>query len=162
QLTVTLSATHGALTLSPDTLSALTFTLGDGSADAAMAFSGSQTSLNSALATLRFDPVADYNGPATLTFVTDDGLAAPATRTTAIPVEPVNDAPLLLTSRPIALFDEPEDSAAPVGPVGTPVARLVDSTVSPGGADNVTDDNPQLGIAVTGTDPTGTWYFSLD
>src|SRR5262249_50674906 len=22
--------------------------------------------------------------------------------------------------------------------------------------------NPQLGIAVTGTDPTGTWYFSLD
>jgi hypothetical protein len=60
---VTLSATHGTLTLSQ--LTGLTFTVGDGTADATMTFTGTMANINAALNGLTYAPTADYNGAAT-------------------------------------------------------------------------------------------------
>ncbi|MES1927174.1 Ig-like domain-containing protein [Salinisphaera sp. T31B1] len=87
-LTVTLSATNGAISLSRTT--GLTFTNGDGTADAAMTFSGSVANINAALAGTTFVPSADYNGSAQLTLTSNDG-AASDTDTVAINVTPVTD-----------------------------------------------------------------------
>jgi hypothetical protein len=88
-LEVTLAATNGTLSLS--TLTGLAFTTGDGSGDATMKFSGSQTELNAALATLNFAPRADYNGPAALTFTTSDGEAPAVVKTVALTLTAVAD-----------------------------------------------------------------------
>lgn len=90
-LKVTLTATQG--TLSMTTLAGLDFTTGDGTADTTMTFSGSQSNLNAALATLSFNPSADYNGNATLAFTTtDDNVAAPVVKNIAIALNAVADA----------------------------------------------------------------------
>ncbi|MEM7166585.1 MAG: Ig-like domain-containing protein [Planctomycetota bacterium] len=95
---VTVAVTNGLLTLAQTT--GLTFTVGDGTSDATMTFSGSATDLNAALDGLGYAPTGDYNGPATLTITTDDlgnnglGGALTDTDTVAITVSPVNDAPL--------------------------------------------------------------------
>src|SRR5207249_47463 len=59
---VTLSVTHGTLSLSGTT--GLAFTIGDGTADATMVFTGLPADVNAALDGLRYFPTADYNGPA--------------------------------------------------------------------------------------------------
>jgi hypothetical protein len=50
----------------------LSFTSGDGAADAAMTFTGTLADLNAALDGLSFSPTASYNGPASLQIATDD------------------------------------------------------------------------------------------
>ncbi|WP_447932205.1 Ig-like domain-containing protein [Sphingopyxis fribergensis] len=67
-LTVTLTGTRGLLSLS--TVAGLTFTGGDGASDATMTFSGSTAAINAALDGLRFQPDADYNGPAEIRMTT--------------------------------------------------------------------------------------------
>ena len=67
---VTLTATHGTLTLSSAT--GLSFTFGDSSADATMTFSGTLSAVNSALNGLIFTPATGYSGPATITLTTND------------------------------------------------------------------------------------------
>src|SRR5205823_3792670 len=67
---ITLSVNHGLLTLSGTT--GLTFSVGDGTGDAAMTFTGSLTDINAALAGLTFSPALNYNGPATLSISVDD------------------------------------------------------------------------------------------
>lgn len=62
-LRVTLSVTSGALSLA--TTSGLSFTAGDGSADATMTFGGTLTAINTALDGLTFTPAA--GGPASVT-----------------------------------------------------------------------------------------------
>ena len=69
-LQVTLTATHGTLTLAGT--AGLAFTTGDGSADASMVFSGSVTAINAALDGLVFTPAGGYNGSASITISTDD------------------------------------------------------------------------------------------
>jgi VCBS repeat-containing protein len=71
-LTVTLSTTHGTLTLQQT--SGLTFTSGDGNADASMVLRGSAADINAALNGLKFTPDADYNGAAAITVSASDGL----------------------------------------------------------------------------------------
>ncbi|MDX6581826.1 MAG: hypothetical protein QOI10_1010, partial [Solirubrobacterales bacterium] len=97
-LQVTLNATHGLVTLSGT--AGLAFSVGDGTADPTMTFTGTQANLNSALNGLTFAPTpADYNGPATLQIVTNDqgnsgaGGAQSDTDSVAIAVNAVNDAP---------------------------------------------------------------------
>jgi VCBS repeat-containing protein len=70
-LTVSLNVAHGTLTLG--TTTGLTFTTGNGTANTAMTFSGTQAQLNAALASLTYRPAADYNGSDTLGFSTSDG-----------------------------------------------------------------------------------------
>ena len=99
---VTLTATNGTLTLSGTT--GLTFTTGDGTADASMAFTGTLVNINAALDGLKFSPTAGYSGSATVQIVTDDqgntgsGGAASDSDTVSITVNAVsptlNDAPV--------------------------------------------------------------------
>lgn len=69
-LQVTLTATNGTITLS--TTAGLTFTAGDGTADATMTFTGSQTAINAALNGLTFNPTPGFSGAAGLQLTTND------------------------------------------------------------------------------------------
>ncbi len=93
---VTLSVTNGVLTLGG--VSGLGFSSG-ANGSAAMTFTGSIAAINTALSGLRFDPTANFSGPALLTLNTNDlgnsgtGVALSDTDAVAIAVNPVNDAP---------------------------------------------------------------------
>src|SRR5205823_13686296 len=68
---VTLTATNGTLTLSG--LSGLSFTVGDGTADATMTFTGTVANINAALAGMSFLGNSNYNGAgASVQIVTND------------------------------------------------------------------------------------------
>ncbi|MEA3036794.1 MAG: hypothetical protein QOH04_2571 [Sphingomonadales bacterium] len=70
---VTLTATHGTLTLT--TLTGLTFTGGsDGTADTTMTFHGTLSAINTALATTKFTSDSNYVGDATLTMTATDNV----------------------------------------------------------------------------------------
>ena len=79
----------------------LTFTAGTGTGDATMTFTGTLASINAALNGLSFAPTADYNGSASLQISTSDqgntgsGGALTDTKTLAITVSAVNDAPIV-------------------------------------------------------------------
>ncbi|TRX76530.1 Ig-like domain-containing protein [Pseudomonas mangiferae] len=87
-LTVSLQVTQGTLTLSRT--NGLTFSTGDGTTDASLVFSGSAAAINAALDGLTFNPVADYNGAATLTLSVSDGLLSQA-GSVALTITPVAD-----------------------------------------------------------------------
>src|SRR5207247_1341284 len=86
---ITLSGTAG-----------LSFSAGDGTADATMTFTGTIANINTALAGLSFGPTANFNGAASLQIVTNDqgntgsGGALSDTDTVTITVNAVNDAPV--------------------------------------------------------------------
>ena len=94
---LTIAATNGVLTLASTT--ALTFSTGDGSKDAAMVFEGGSAALNQALNGLRFEPAEGFYGDATISLGIDDlgnaglGGALTATAEVAISISAVNDAP---------------------------------------------------------------------
>lgn len=67
---ITLTATHGVLTLS--STSGLTFSVGSGSGVQTMTFSGSISAVNNALNGLIYTPVEGYSGSATLQIVSND------------------------------------------------------------------------------------------
>jgi hypothetical protein len=96
-LQVTLTGTNGVITLAGTT--GLTFTVGDGTADGTMTFTGTTSSINAALAGMSFAPTTDFNGAASLQIVTNDqgntgtGGASSDSDTVAITVNPVNDPP---------------------------------------------------------------------
>ena len=98
-LTVTLSVAHGTLTLVSTT--GLGFGGGsDGTADATMIITGSQTDINNALAAgLTYNPTSNYNGPDSLSVTTTDngqtGVGATGTDadSIAITIVSVNDEP---------------------------------------------------------------------
>src|SRR5205823_8256065 len=95
---VTLTATNGTITL--PAVNGLTFSVGDGSADATMTFTASRNTINSRLSGLVYTPTANYFGAATLQITTDDqgntgsGGAQSDTDTINITVNGVNDAPV--------------------------------------------------------------------
>lgn len=95
EVEVTLTATHGQLTLSDTT--GLEFVGGDGSTAATLRFTGSLADINQALDGMWFHPNEDFNGAASLQVSVDDlagGAALTDTRTIAIEVNPVNDLPV--------------------------------------------------------------------
>ena len=69
-LQVTIAASHGTLTVLQ--LSGITFSAGDGTSDVTMTFSGSQTDINVALATLHYRSDAGYAGGDALSITVDD------------------------------------------------------------------------------------------
>ena len=94
---VTLNASQGTLTLAGTT--GLTFSSGDGAADAVMTFTGTLADINTALNNLSFRPLANFTGAAALTISTSDlgntgGAAQTDTDTVAITVLPMNSAPV--------------------------------------------------------------------
>ncbi|MGB9365254.1 MAG: hypothetical protein WCE79_04490, partial [Xanthobacteraceae bacterium] len=133
---VTLSATNGVVTLT--TLTGLTFTAGDGTADATMTFHGILANINTAIATASYAPALNYNGSSTVTlFVTDtfSGTVAtgsgPATSDTDIvnvTVNAVND-PISTTAPATATLAEDSVNFAVTG---LSIAD-VDATLAPAG-----------------------------
>ncbi|PSJ38892.1 tandem-95 repeat protein [Allosphingosinicella deserti] len=69
-LQVTVAVVHGTLTLSG--IAGLSFSVGDGSGDATMTFSGTANAINAALNGLVYTPTLDYHGADTLTLTTND------------------------------------------------------------------------------------------
>ena len=112
--TVTLTVAHGNLTLA--STAGLTGLTGNGTGT--VAFTGTLAQVNAAIAGLKYQGVANYNGPDLLTVqVTDDGkdngvLAAngalsATVKTVAITVTPVNDPPVALNDTVAATEDTP-------------------------------------------------------
>ena len=95
---VTLVSVKGATTLSG--IVGLTFTSGDGIADATMSFSGSISAINTALAGLQFRPTKNATGLGSLVITTNDngasgsGGALTSSSTVNITVQAINDAPV--------------------------------------------------------------------
>ncbi|HSX58616.1 MAG TPA: Ig-like domain-containing protein [Tahibacter sp.] len=87
-LTITLDASHGTLTLV--TTSGLSFTLGDGTDDDAMAFSGSLVNIGAAFASVQLKPQADYNGSAQLVLTAND-TSGPVSAQTHVQIDAVVD-----------------------------------------------------------------------
>ncbi len=67
---IQLAGSNGTLSLSG--VAGLTFTVGDGTADAAMTFTGTIAAVNTALAGLSFNPTAGFDGTASLQIITND------------------------------------------------------------------------------------------
>jgi hypothetical protein len=67
---VTLTVTHGTLTLADST--GLTFTNGDGTADATLTFIGTVSNVNAALDGLRYTPDHDFHGATNMTLLVGD------------------------------------------------------------------------------------------
>ena len=92
----TLVATNGTLTLNSAT--GLTFSVGTGTGDAAMTFTGTITDINNALDGLSFQPTNNYFGAASVQIASTDytGSGGPqtATNTVNITVNHVNTAPV--------------------------------------------------------------------
>jgi len=102
QIKITLTATNGTLTLA--SIAGLSFTTGDGTADATMVFTGTLSAVNTALNGLSFTPTTDFNGAASLQIVSDDqgntgtGGALTDTDSVNITVNAANDAPVVTTT----------------------------------------------------------------
>ncbi len=95
-LTVTLSAAHGVLSLA--SVAGLTFSTGDGTADALMTFSGTTNAINAALTSVDYHGDSNFNGADTLTITTNDNghtgpVAAQDQDQLTINVAPENDTP---------------------------------------------------------------------
>ena len=115
---VTINATNGTLTLG--SVTGLTFTDGDGTADASMTFTGTLANINAALNGLAYTPTGNYSGPAALRILTDDqgntgsGGAQSDTDTINITVVPVADTPSATNAATL------EDTQTTTGLVITP------------------------------------------
>jgi trimeric autotransporter adhesin len=88
-LEMSLNVTNGTITLA--STAGLSFSTGDGSADAAMVFSGSAAAINTALDGLSYAPTGGYNGAATLSLTTSDlgatGSGGTLTDTDTVPIQ---------------------------------------------------------------------------
>ena len=94
---VQLVSTNGATTLFGSMPGSLTFTAGDGTADATMTFSGTIANVNTALNGLSFNPTTSFLGTASLQIITSD-LGATGTGGTLTDNDTVN---ITVTGRPV-------------------------------------------------------------
>jgi hypothetical protein len=160
-VSVALTATNGTLTLNG--VVGLTFSVGNGDADATMNFTGTLTAINTALDGMVFTPTLNYSGPASVRIVTNDqgnsgsGGALSDDDTVNITVNPVNDAPTINDLAGDALdYDEGDGTVVidqtPAASVTDPDSTDFDTgtltvTIASGG-DNAED---QLSIRHQGT-----------
>ena len=110
---VTLTGTNGTITLNGT--SGLTFSVGDGTSDATMTFTGTITTINARLNGLSFAPTDNFNGTATLQIVTNDqgntgsGGALSDTDTVNITVSAVTDPPVAVNDgspTPLSIMED--------------------------------------------------------
>lgn len=150
-LTVTLAVGRGTLTLA--SIAGLSFSTGDGTADATMTFSGTAAAINAALGGLSYKPTANVNGADSLTMTTSDGSANDIDNV-SISVTAINDAP--------TVAGDGTESAAPIvedtpSPTGQSVSSLFGGQYSdaadqvPGGS----SANAFAGVAVTANGSNG-------
>jgi hypothetical protein len=143
---VTVEGISGTITLAGT--AGLTFTAGDGTADATMTLTGTTAAVNVALDGLSYDPAPGFAGVGGITITTDDqsntGAGGPLTDadTVAITVDPAADVDLRLTV---------SDSPDPVAPSGSLTYTL---TIDNDGAFTAT------GITVFANPPTQASFVS--
>ena len=154
---VSLTTTNGSLTLNG--VDGLVFSVGDGTGNVTMTFTGSVSSINAALDGLLFTPSAGFVGSVNLTVDVDDlsnsGAPGPKTASGAVIVNVsfVNTAPTL-DAGPYALSDTYEDA---LSDAGTSVFALL------AGRARDSDNALQVGIAVSAVDSSnGLWQYSVD
>jgi hypothetical protein len=144
-LEVTLSVSHGTLTLSGT--AGLSFTSGDGTTDAAMDFTGSLTAINAALAGLVYTPAPNFNGADSLSITSNDlghnpGPAQSDSDSVSLGLLAVNDRPVVINGTAATLDPIPKNDTNPPGdtianlfgshfPTSTHRAPAVPSAVSP-------------------------------
>jgi hypothetical protein len=128
-LTVTITIATGTFSLNGT--GGLTFTTGDGTADATMTFSGALANVNARLAGARYTPPLEYFGPDSVTFATNDnaftGTDGPKSDldTLNINVLSVNDLPNAVDDA----FATPEETPL-TGTVATNDTMLGDTPVA--------------------------------
>ncbi|GJQ35093.1 MAG: hypothetical protein JETCAE01_11030 [Anaerolineaceae bacterium] len=97
---VSLSVSQGTLML--NSISGLTFTIGTGTNDASMTFTGSLANINSALDGMRYDPVIGFNGADVLQIAVDDlgnsGTGGAQTASASMDINVLNTAPMVLAN----------------------------------------------------------------
>lgn len=159
---VTLTGTNGTITLSGT--SGLTFSVGDGTADNTLTFTGTIMDINAVLDGLSFTPSTDFSGAASLVITTNDqgnsgsGGALGDSDSVAITVNSVNDAPVLDVSGTMSLTSIAEDD---IGNSGKTIASIIASA----GGDRITDADSGAaeGLAITDlTSGNGTWQYSIN
>jgi serine/threonine protein kinase len=138
---VTLTANNGTLTL--NVTAGLTFSVGNGTNDATMTFTGQLLPVNTALGAITYDPTPDYNGMTTVDITSDDqDLTNPQQDFDPISINvlAINDPP---TFDPISDETIPENSG---------VTSIVLTNVGPGGG---ADEAGQTLVftAVSGNNP---------
>ncbi|WP_421789843.1 Ig-like domain-containing protein [Hyphobacterium sp.] len=89
----TVTITAGS-TVSLGTTAGLTFTQGNGTDDAVMAFSGALADVNAALATLTYTPTLNANGQSSISIATNDGNGGEDDASVTINITPVDDVPI--------------------------------------------------------------------
>ena len=174
--TVTLSVLSGVLTLS--TTAGLAFSVGDGTSDATMTFSGTVGAINAALNGLVYRGNLDASGLDTLTLTTDDqgntgidpGLSGTPTSeadtdTVAITVNPVNDEPALVAAGNNPSYTPGADLFTVTSLTAVESGQLIDTMVL--SVTNVSGTDESLFIdgtsvpLVNGTTPTATAGVSV-
>lgn len=146
---VTLSVTDGTITLNTIPV-LLSFSVGDGTADANMTFTGTLADINTALSSLEYRGNPHYNGADTLSLFVDDlgntGTPPPGSLTDSesipITVNAVNDQPTVATLPMTVTY--PEDPAAAVD---------IDPALVVGDADTIDVGGESLTIALTLSGP---------
>ncbi|MCC7372437.1 MAG: hypothetical protein IT306_28750 [Chloroflexi bacterium] len=136
---VTVSAASGAISLG--STSGLSFSTGDGTSDATMTFTGTLSNVNAALAAIQYRGNQDFNGADTITVTANDqgatGQGGPLqdSKTIAVSVGAVNDAPVITLPGPIVTAN-------------SPAAVLVDSQATVTDVDSANFDGGTLTIAI--------------
>nr|WP_315597930.1 VCBS domain-containing protein [uncultured Cupriavidus sp.] len=135
-INVTLSVSHGVLTLSPGAAAIVAGALGTGS----FTLQGSQADINAALATLVYTPSANFNGNETLVIRTDDRGQRGDVDGDGIPFEPTDDNLSDTDSLPITVIAVND---APIA------VADVDTAVEAGGTNNATAGVNPTGNVIT-------------
>ncbi|MFO0869361.1 MAG: Ig-like domain-containing protein [Pirellulales bacterium] len=143
---MTLTANNGAITLANRTN--LTFTVGDGTADPTMTFTGSIVDVNAALDNLSFRPNDYFSGTATLVIGTSDqgqtglGGIQVDTDTVSITVTAVNDPPVNTVPGPQTLNEDGALVFSAANGNAISVADDAYDSLADSPADLVTENNP--------------------
>ncbi|MFO7905365.1 MAG: DUF4347 domain-containing protein [Pirellulaceae bacterium] len=141
---VALTATNGTLNLSGT--KGLTFSVGDGTADASMTFTGSVADINTALEGATFVATPDFTGAASVQIVTDDqgntGSGGPLSDTDTVDITVGGETSALWLSTD-------KDVSSPSGAPG--LDSWSDDTVIEFGGDGMELENPPTVTTTTGS-----------
>ena len=145
--TVTLTATSGTITLA--TTAGLAFTIGDGTADGTMTFSGTDAAINAALNGLSFIPTSGFAGAASLQITTTDSGALSDTDTTTINVNSLSGT-ALTTAIDTIFFSSGTNSVTGTAGGPNPTANNGDTLTGGTGIDTLTISGGSLGTLTFG------------
>lgn len=165
-MAITLQLTSGFLTLG--NTAGLSFSSGDGTSDAGMAFVGTLADVNNALRLTTYLGQPDFNGVEILTLSVHDGGNTGSggilgtTDTLIVMVGEVNDAPVLYTGQTMTFSSIVEDDT---NSQGMEISDLI-ATSSDNSGDPIIDvdgNNLPEGIALTTIDNSnGVWEYTLN